>query len=72
MSVAMRPERNPDRRNNFDALRISAALAVLVSHAVPLTEGSRIPQPLVVLSRGQTDLGSVAVLVFFVISGYLV
>ena len=72
MSVEMRPERNPDRRNNFDALRISAALAVLVSHAVPLTEGPRIPQPLVILSRGQTDLGSVAVLVFFVISGYLV
>ena len=72
MSVELRPERNPDRRNNFDALRISAALSVLISHAVPLTEGPRIPQPLVVLSRGQTDLGSVAVLVFFVISGYLV
>ncbi len=68
----MATERNQGRRNNFDALRIIAALAVLVSHAFPLAQGIRWPQPLEVLSRRQTDLGSVAVLVFFVISGYLI
>lgn len=68
----MATERNRGRRNNFDALRIIAALAVLVSHAFPLAQGISWPQPLEVLSRRQTDLGSVAVLVFFVISGYLI
>lgn len=60
------------RTNNFDTLRIIAALAVLGSHAFPLAQGINTPQPLKVLSRGQTDLGSAAVLVFFVISGYLI
>lgn len=64
--------RDHRRKNNFDTLRIVAALAVLVSHAFPLALGDRRPQPLKILSHGQTDLGSVAVLVFFVISGYLI
>lgn len=68
----MATESNQGRTNNFDAVRIIAALAVLVSHAFPLAHGTNWPQPLKVLSRGQTDLGSVAVLVFFVISGYLI
>lgn len=60
------------RANNFDALRFWAALAVLWSHAFPIALGADYPQPLATLSRGQTNLGSVAVAVFFVISGFLI
>ena len=60
------------RRNNFDALRMVAAAAVLVSHAFPLAHGYSTPQPLSGVSRGQTELGSISVLIFFVISGYLI
>ena len=59
-------------QNNFDALRIAAAVAVLVSHSFPIAHGSGAAQPLSVLSRGQTELGSISVLIFFVISGYLI
>ena len=59
-------------RNNFDSLRFLGAFAVLVSHAFPIAYGARSIQPLQGVSRGQTDLGTVAVLVFFVISGYLI
>ena len=60
------------RGNNFDALRLLAAVAVLVSNSFPITYGASGVQPLATLSRGQTSLGMMAVLVFFVISGYLV
>lgn len=59
-------------RNNFDAIRIAAAVAVLVSHAFPIAHGSGADQPLSGFSRGQTELGSISVLIFFVISGYLI
>lgn len=58
--------------NNFDTIRVVAALAVLVSHSFPLSYGSGSPQPLETVSHGQTQFGSVALLVFFVISGYLI
>jgi peptidoglycan/LPS O-acetylase OafA/YrhL len=51
--------------NNFDGLRLTAALSVLVSHEFALS--GRVEPTLF----GQT-VGHVAVLVFFVISGYLV
>lgn len=60
------------RGNNFDALCFLAAVAVLVSHAFPMAYGPAVPQPLATFSRGQTELGSIAVLVFFIISGYLI
>ncbi len=61
------------RSNNFDSLRFLAAVAVLVSHSFAMAYGTRPGvQPLTIFSRNQTDLGSVAVLVFFVISGYLI
>ena len=53
-------------------MRLAAAVAVLISHSFPIAYGSVGVQPLTVLSRDQTNLGSLAVLVFFVISGYLV
>ena len=52
--------------NNFDAIRISAALAVLVSHHYALTAQAE-PSFL-----GLHTWGGMAVIVFFVISGYLV
>jgi peptidoglycan/LPS O-acetylase OafA/YrhL len=58
--------------NNFDALRFWAALAVLWSHAFPLTRGSDEHEPLFALSAGQTTFGEIAVTFFFVISGYLI
>lgn len=56
--------------NNFDALRLLAALAVLVSHSYPLTRHGA--DPLARWTQGQTDGGSAAVAAFFVISGFLV
>jgi peptidoglycan/LPS O-acetylase OafA/YrhL len=61
-----------DRRNNFDALRLLAATAVIFSHAFLLATGRQDSEPLMVLTGGQTILGVVGVFVFFVISGYLV
>ncbi|HXP76158.1 MAG TPA: acyltransferase [Stellaceae bacterium] len=61
-----------DRHNNFDALRLLAATAVIFSHAFLLATGRQDTEPLMVLTGGQTILGVVGVFVFFVISGYLV
>ncbi|MFG5777009.1 acyltransferase family protein [Comamonas sp. J-3] len=52
--------------NNFDALRLLAALAVLYSHQYPVTAT---PPP---LWMNVAMIGGVAVMTFFVISGYLV
>jgi peptidoglycan/LPS O-acetylase OafA/YrhL len=61
-----------DRRNNFDALRLGAALSVVLTHAVLLGEGRLDIDPLMMLTGGQCPLGVVGVFVFFTISGYLV
>lgn len=58
--------------NNFDALRLAAAALVIVSHAFPLSSGSNLAEPLQRLSGGQMTLGHLAVLVFFVVSGFLI
>lgn len=60
------------RENNFDFIRFMAAGAVILSHAYPLSLGSDRLEPLAVISRGQLTMGSVAVAVFFVISGFLI
>jgi len=65
-------DRSPGRENNFDALRFTAALAVIVSHAFPLSLGPGTPEPLDQFTRGQMNLGTLAVDVFFVISGFLI
>ncbi len=59
-------------QNNFNALRLIAALTVLFSHTFPLSFGSDRLEPLYRLSGGQTTLGTAAVGIFFVISGFLV
>ena len=61
-----------DRRNNFDLLRLVAAVSVIFSHAFLLGEGRQDIEPLMIATGGQTILGVVGVFVFFVISGFLV
>jgi peptidoglycan/LPS O-acetylase OafA/YrhL len=61
-----------DRHNNFDLLRLIAAVSVIFSHAFLLSENSQAHDPLMLLTGGQTILGLVGVFVFFTISGYLV
>src|SRR6266566_9247257 len=63
----------PHRRaNNFDALRLLAALSVVFSHSFLIAEGSEAREPFVWLTGSQCILGLVGVFVFFIISGYLV
>jgi peptidoglycan/LPS O-acetylase OafA/YrhL len=61
-----------ERHNNFDALRLVAAVSVIFSHAFLIGEGRQDTEPLMRLTGGQTILGVVGVFVFFTISGYLV
>ena len=60
------------RANNFDTLRILAALAVICAHSIPLTYGPGVLDALWGFSHGQATLGFVAIQVFFIISGYLI
>ena len=60
-------ERVNSRQNNFNALRLIAAIMVLVSHSFALTGHA---EPLGALS-GQT-LGELGVSIFFAISGFLI
>ena len=59
------------RENNFDALRLVAAFAVILSHAWPIRDGGSWNEPYQRLS-GYCTLGEVSVAIFFVISGLLV
>lgn len=59
-----------DHNNNFNALRLIAASAVLVSHSFTLATGNPQVEPFV-RDIGLT-LGTIAVHVFFVTSGFLV
>src|SRR5260221_5202257 len=56
------------RDNNFNLIRMVAAGSVLVSHAYPLALGPGSPEPLDrILAMA---VGTLAVISFFVISGY--
>ena len=61
-----------NRANNFDAVRLAAALSVVFSHSFLIAEGSEANEPFVRLTGNQCVLGLVGVFVFFVISGYLI
>jgi len=58
------------RHNNFDVLRLVAAMSVVVSHAFPLAHGAGTVEPLE--TAFGMSLGGIAVLCFFFISGLLV
>lgn len=61
-----------ERRNNFDALRLSAAISVIFSHSFLIAEGTQNSEPLILLTGNQAILGLAGVFVFFAISGFLV
>lgn len=58
------------RDNNLNLIRFVAAGAVLVSHATPITRGPALAEPLVALTGH--SLGTIAVFIFFAISGFLI
>ncbi len=58
------------RDNNFNLIRMVAAGSVLVSHAYPLALGPGSPEPLDRILG--MDVGTLAVISFFVISGYFI
>ena len=64
-------DRASGRDNNFNLLRILAALGVLVSHAYPISLGFGTAEPLSGLLGGVT-LGTVSVMIFFSISGFFI
>src|SRR6186997_3455935 len=57
------------RDNNFNLIRIVAALAVLINHSFVLSAGTGDAEPLQGLGM---SLGMIAVDVFFITSGFLV
>jgi len=58
---------DPNRQNNFDLLRFVAATLVLVDHTYALTRRPAPPSPF-----SYETLGSFALAIFFIISGFLV
>ena len=58
------------RDNNFNLIRFLAATAVLVSHAWPISLGPGVTEPMK-LATGHT-LGSLAVYLFFAVSGFFI
>lgn len=60
------------RQNNFDALRVLAAISVIFSHSFLVAEGTGVNEPLNRLTGNQAMLGLAGVFVFFAISGFLV
>src|SRR4051812_34094651 len=61
----------PGRDNNLNALRMVAASSVMFSHSYVLT-GHMFEEPLAVASAHRTDTGTIGVVVFFAISGFLI
>src|SRR5215467_7385258 len=60
------------RQNNFDVLRLLAAISVIFSHSFLIAEGTQDNEPLILLAGNQSILGLAGVFVFFAISGFLV
>jgi peptidoglycan/LPS O-acetylase OafA/YrhL len=58
------------RDNNFNLIRVLAAIAVLVSHAWPITNGAATAEPLAGVVGA--NLGTLAVYIFFATSGFLI
>ena len=62
----------PARQNNFDALRLVAAISVIFSHSFLIAEGTQNREWLILLTGNQCILGLTGVFIFFAISGFLV
>lgn len=65
-------ESGGNRINNFDVIRFVAAAGVVLSHSFEVTGGLGAFEPLMALTAGQASLGRVAVLTFFILSGFLI
>ncbi|MFX3617515.1 MAG: acyltransferase family protein [Sporolactobacillus sp.] len=62
---------NLGRNNNFDFIRFIAALLVIFSHSFPLSGNGGL-EPLYMLTNGKATIGSLAVAIFFITSGFLI
>lgn len=60
------------RKNNFDIIRLVASWLVVFSHSFPLLFGDESLEPLKKVTRGQLTFGSLAVAIFFILSGFLI
>ena len=60
------------RFNNLDIIRFVAASLVIFSHSFPITMGDDLHEPLAILTNHQTGFGQISVVIFFIISGYLI
>jgi peptidoglycan/LPS O-acetylase OafA/YrhL len=58
--------------NAFDAVRLVLASLVIFEHSFFLVDNGPAREPLYVLSHGQMHFGSVAVFMFFAVSGFLI
>ena len=59
-------------RNNFDTIRLAMALLVVWSHSFAIYVGSEDGEPISLLMNGTYNAGNIGVLVFFIISGFLI
>ncbi|MCA0940559.1 acyltransferase [Salipiger pacificus] len=64
-------DRAAGRDNNFNLLRMLAAIGVLISHAYPISLGTGAEEPLAAVLRGWS-LGTLCVMTFFAISGFFI
>src|SRR5260370_11096833 len=62
----------PARQNNFDALRLVAAISVIFPPSFLIAEGTQNNEPLILLTGNQSILGLPGVFRFFATSGFLV
>ena len=60
------------RENNFNTMRLFMALLVVWSHSFAIFLGSEDNEPISLLLNGSYNAGNIGVLVFFVISGFLI
>lgn len=65
-------DRIQDRRNNFDFLRFFAAAMVIYCHSFAIGTGKFDKEPMHMFSGGQFHFGTLAVEIFFMMSGFLV
>jgi peptidoglycan/LPS O-acetylase OafA/YrhL len=63
---------SPSRTPIFDWLRHGLAFIVIFSHCIPLLRGTNDTELLMLLTDGQLTFGTLAVFVFFALSGYLI
>src|SRR5271156_1804319 len=61
-----------NRKNNLEFVRLLLAVLVILSHSFPLATGTERTEPLLMATRGQTTAGTIAVDLFFVLSGFLI